>query len=143
MAIIMMNWAEEGSEASVRIGTLIRCEMVAAELIQAQDKRQMSILRKRSFGFASSWALAQSVSVSGMETPSASGATWDYLYGTGLGDANETSNGDGAAHQVSSSTLNCTGSVVSTGNSITGLMAAFKQAPAGAVVSRRAVVIRQ
>jgi hypothetical protein len=43
----MMNWAERGSAASVWVDTLIRCEMASAELIQAQDKRQMSILRKR------------------------------------------------------------------------------------------------
>jgi hypothetical protein len=71
-AIIMINWAERGSAASVRIASSIRCEMASAEPIQAQDKRQMSILRKGSSGFASSCALARWASVSGTGTPSAS-----------------------------------------------------------------------
>jgi hypothetical protein len=69
---------------------------------------------------------------------------WDFPYGTGLGDANGLTNGDGGAHSVSSSTVNATWGVAGT-STITGLMAAFQQAAgaAGALGINKRIKLEQ
>ncbi len=54
---------------------------------------------------------------------------FDFPYGAGLGDQNGYTNGDGLSHSVVATTLNSEPISISSGNQITGVMAAFKQAP--------------